>query len=143
MRALRFALLALAAFAASGVSAAERVGAGDFAEIRAVIERQLEALRRDDAEQAFALVAPEIQRAYGTPRRYLEVMRTAYAPVTRPVSVAFRDLWLLEGEVVQQLQVTDAAGTVWRVFYPMQRQKDGSWRTAGCQLARQARAIAI
>ncbi len=143
MRLLRFAWIALIAFAAPAAPAAEQVSAHDLAEIRAVIERQIDAFRRDNAQEAFALVSPGIQRAYGTAQRYLDVVRTAYRPVYRPASVAFRELWVLEGEVVQQLLVTDRSGKVWRVFYPMQRQKDGSWRTNGCQLAQQAKAIVI
>jgi hypothetical protein len=38
--------------------------------IRAVIERQLEAVRQEDAAAAFTLASPEIQAKYGTtPRR--------------------------------------------------------------------------
>src|SRR6266404_4298923 len=65
------------------------VTAGDLAEIRAVIIRQIEALRRDDAESAFALVSPAVQQTYGTPERFLDVMRTSYHPVYRPAAVTF------------------------------------------------------
>src|SRR2546429_5824937 len=65
------------------------VTADDLAEIRAVIARQIEALRRDDAESAFALVSPAVQQTYGTPERFLDVMRTSYRPVYRPAAIAF------------------------------------------------------
>jgi hypothetical protein len=45
------------------------------------------------------------------------------------------------GEVVQQVQVTDGAGTVWVAYYAMQRQKDGSWRMNGCHLVQPTRII--
>jgi Domain of unknown function (DUF4864) len=39
----------------------------DRAAIRTVIERQLDALRQDDAASAFALASPEIQAKFETP----------------------------------------------------------------------------
>src|SRR2546430_16292752 len=65
------------------------VTAGDLAEIRAVISRQIEAFRRDDAESAFALVSPAVQQTYGTPARFLGAMRTSYPPGYRPSALRF------------------------------------------------------
>jgi hypothetical protein len=65
----------------------------------------------------------------------------AYRAVYRPASVAFLDLMVMGGDVVQQVQVTDRAGGVWLAYFSMQRQKDGSWRTNGCHLVQPARTI--
>lgn len=119
----------------------ERVTAEDLSEIRAVIKGQMDAFRRDDARGAFALASPGVQQAFGTPERFLDAVRSAYRAVYRPASVAFLELVLIGGDVVQQVQVTDRAGTVWLAYYAMQRQKDGSWRTSGCHLAPPARTI--
>jgi len=110
------------------------VTADDLAEIRAVISRQIEAFRRDDAESAFALVSPAVQQTYGTPARFLDVMRTAYQPVYRPAAVTFLEPVVFGADAVQPVQLTDRAGGVWLAYYAMQRQKDGSWRAAGCRL---------
>jgi uncharacterized protein DUF4864 len=128
--------------AAPGVLGVEnRVTGADVAEIRAVIHRQIDALRRDDAHGAFALVSPAVQQAYGTPERFLDVMRMAYRAVYRPTSVTFLELIVMGSEVVQQVQVTDHSGSVWVAYYAMQRQKDGSWRTNGCHLVQPTRII--
>jgi hypothetical protein len=118
-----------------------RVTGADIAEIRAVIHRQIDAFRRDDAHSAFALVSPGVQQAYGTPERFLDAVRMGYRAVYRPASVSFLELVLMGGEVVQQVQVTDGAGSVWIAYYSMQRQKDGSWRTNGCHLVQPTRII--
>ena len=118
-----------------------RVTGADVAEIRAVIHRQIDAFRRDDAQSAFALVSPGVQQAYGTPERFLDAVRMGYRAVYRPASVSFLELLVMGGEVVQQVQVTDGAGTVWVAYYAMQRQKDGSWRTNGCHLVQPTRII--
>ena len=118
-----------------------RVTGTDVAEIRAVIHRQIDAFRRDDAQSAFALVSPGVQQAYGTPERFLDAVRMGYRAVYRPASVSFLELLVMGGEVVQQVQVTDGASTVWVAYYAMQRQKDGSWRTNGCHLVQPTRII--
>jgi hypothetical protein len=126
----------------AGVAASEgRVTGADVAEIRAVIHRQIDAFRRDDAHSAFALVSPGVQQAFGTPERFLDVVRMAYRAVYRPASVSFLDLVVMGGDVVQPVQVTDRAGGVWLAYYAMQRQKDGSWRTNGCHLVQPIRII--
>jgi hypothetical protein len=118
-----------------------RVSPADAAEIRAVIHRQIDAFRRDDARGAFALVSPGVQQAFGTPERFLEAVRTSYRPVYRPFSVSFLELVLMDREVVQQVQIIDRDGGVWVAYYAMQRQRDGSWRTNGCHLVPPPRKI--
>jgi Domain of unknown function (DUF4864) len=139
---LRALFFCIALLAAPGVFGAQsRVTGADVAEIRGVIHRQIDAFRRNDAKSAFALVSPAVQQAYGTPQRFLDVMRMSYRAVYRPASVSFRELIVMDSEVVQQLQVTDRAGSVWVAYYAMQRQKDGSWRTHGCHLVQPGRII--
>jgi len=137
LRALAFLLAA----APAAALAEPRVSAADLSEIRAVIERQIEAFRRDDARGAFALASPGVQRAFGTPERFLDTVRSSYRAVYRPAAVSFREPVLIGGDVVQQVQLTDRSGAVWLAYYAMQRQRDGSWRTSGCHLAPPARTI--
>jgi hypothetical protein len=125
----------------SGANAAGGVTSADLAEIRQVIERQIDAFRRDDAHGAFALVSPDVRHSFGTAERFLEVVRMAYRAVYRPANVAFLDLTVMSGEVVQQLQVIDRAGALWLAYFSMQRQVDGSWRMNGCHLVQPARTI--
>ena len=136
---MRILLLLLALLPAPAV--ASNVSSVDMLEIRAVIHRQIDAFRRDDAKGAFALVSPGVQQEYGTPERFLDVMRSSYRPVYRPQSVAFLELVVMGGDVVQQVQLTDRAGAVWVAYYAMQRQKDGTWRTNGCHLVQPSRTI--
>jgi hypothetical protein len=125
-----------------GVAAADSgVSAADMSEIRGVIHRQIDAFRRDDAPGAFALVSPGVQQTFGTPERFLDTVRTAYRAVYRPSAVAFLELVVMGGDVVQTIQVTDHTGIVWVAYYAMQRQKDGSWRTNGCHLVQPSRII--
>jgi len=126
---------------ASAALADARVTSADVAEIHAVIHRQIDAFKRDDAKGAFALVSPGVQHSFRTPEKFLDVIRMAYRAVYRPAAVAFLDVVVLGEEVVQQVQVTDRAGLVWVAYYAMQRQRDGSWRTNGCHLVQPARTL--
>jgi Domain of unknown function (DUF4864) len=139
MRRILWLLLALLAPATAGTAADRRVTSADVAEIRAVIERQIEAFRRDDAQGAFALVSPGVQQAFRTPEKFLDVVRVAYRAVYRPASVTFLELLVMGDDVVQQVQLMDRSGTQWVAYYAMQRQRDGSWRTNGCHLAQAVR----
>jgi hypothetical protein len=130
---LRAALLFLALVAPA--AAQPSVSAEDLAEIRAVINRQIDAFRRDDARGAFALASPAVQQTFGTPERFLDVVRAAYRPVYRPAALVFLEPVVLGDDAVQPVQVTDSAGTLWLAYYAMQRQRDGSWRANGCHLA--------
>ena len=120
-------------------SALAAVNGADMLEIRTVIQRQMDAFRRDDARGAFALVSPGVQQAFRTPERFLDVVRLAYRAVYRPGAIAFRDALVLGEEVVQPVQITDRAGDAWVAYYSMQRQRDGSWKTNGCHLVQPAR----
>lgn len=136
MRALVLSLvLAMPGWAQAGVTA------DDLAEIRAVINRQIDAFRRDDARGAFALVSPEVQETFGTAERFLDAMRVSYRAVYRPAQVTFLNLTVIGPDAVQRVQLRDGSGAVWHAYYAMQRQRDGSWRTSGCRLVQPAKSI--
>jgi type II secretory pathway pseudopilin PulG len=135
VRILGTLLLALAPLFASAQGA---VPAADAQAVRAVIEAQLDAFRRDDAARAFSLATPGIRETFGSAENFLAMVRNSYAAVYRPKSVAFEAPLVIDGELVQPVRLTDAEGRAWIALYPMQRQPDGSWRTNGCQLARLA-----
>ncbi len=79
--------LASAGVAAPGKTVADQTAGG--AEIRGVIERQLAAFERDDADGAFAFASPGIRRRFGTPETFMDMVRRHYPPVYRPRDVAF------------------------------------------------------
>src|SRR5438067_11110737 len=111
---LRALLLAIALCAPALAQAA--VTAEDLAEIRAVINRQIEAFRRDDAESAFALVSPAVQQTYGTPSRFLDVMRTSYHPVYRRAAVVFLEPVMFGSAALQPVQPTHRSRAVWPAY---------------------------
>jgi hypothetical protein len=133
---LRSFALALFLFGLVAPSPAAEVSLEDATAIRAVIAEQLEAFARDDGRRAFALATAGIRERFGTPEMFMDMVRTGYPVVYRPKTVRFEKPAVVDGEVIQPVRMTDAAGDTWIAFYPMQREADGAWRINGCQLAR-------
>jgi len=131
-RVLPFLLLALLPLAALA-----QVKAADAAAVRKVIEAQLDAFRKDDAPRAFSYATDGIRLTFGTAGNFMEMVRSQYAVVYRPRSVAFdAPVPIDDDDLVQPVRLTDAGGRAWIALYPMQRGPDGVWRTNGCQLRR-------
>ena len=129
----RWLAAAWLALAGAGAQAAELEGE-DRQAIRAVIESQLAAFARDDAETAFAYAAPSIKAKFGTAERFMAMVRSAYAPVYRPRRVAFAEIDTSGAVPVQLVRIEGPRGGAYLAHYPMQRQADGGWLIAGCYL---------
>jgi hypothetical protein len=136
---MRRALIATALVLAlaPALAGAQAVSDADARAVRQVIEAQLEAFRRDDAPRAFSYAAPGIRDSFGTPEKFMAMVREQYAVVYRPRSVSFEEPLIVGGEdLVQPVRMTDGYGHAWMAIYPMAKQPDGSWRINGCHLAR-------
>ena len=133
---LKFAALALLlALQAAGMSAhAENLNPVEEKSIRAVVEGQLAAFAKDDADKAFSFAAPNVRKAVGSAASFMSMVRSDYPVVYRPASVAFLKPEGKDGDAVQRVQMVDASGDAWLAVYSLQKQKDKSWRITGCAL---------
>lgn len=112
----------------------EPVSAVDAKAVRAVVEAQLDAFAADDAKKAFSYAAPSIREMFGTPERFVAMVRAGYPVVYRPASVTFlQPLWV-QGQLVQGVRLTDSDGGQWLATYRLERQPDKSWRISGCDV---------
>ena len=100
----------------------------DRAAIRTVIERQLDALRQDDAASAFALASPEIQAKFKAPERFLTMVRTSYQPHLSTVRSCFVISQHAGGQPTQAVLLVGPDGVPVLALYPMQQQPDRSGR---------------
>jgi hypothetical protein len=117
---------------------AQDLSAADRGAIRAVISDQLAAFQRDDGDAAFALASPNIRAQFGSVGNFMDMVRTGYQPVYRPREVAFGDIVTINGRIVQSVLLVGPDGVPVTALYTMEQQPDGSWRIAGCALARTA-----
>jgi hypothetical protein len=116
------------------VAANEAPSDADWASIRAVINSQLDAFQRDDADAAFSFASPAIQKQFHTASEFMQMVRTGYGAVYRPVSVQFLDHFVLSDQPIQPLEIVMPDASVVVAFYIMERQPGGDWKIAGCAL---------
>ena len=110
------------------------LGDGDREAIQQVISRQLDAFQRDDETEAFSYASPSIQAQFKTPAEFMRMVRNGYEAVYRPRSTRFLETYVLNGQVVQPLEVVAADASVLVALYLMERQPDRTWRISGCVL---------
>ncbi|HJY75352.1 MAG TPA: DUF4864 domain-containing protein [Burkholderiales bacterium] len=121
---------------APALAGAQAISDADARAVRAVIEAQLDAFKRDDAKRAFSYATPGIRDSFGTAERFMAMVREQYAVVYRPRSVSFEAPLMAGEDLVQPVHLTDGEGHAWMAIYPMVKLPDGSWRINGCHLAR-------
>ena len=102
---------------------------------RAVIENQIAAFQRDDADGAFAFAAPSIRQKFGDAATFIRMVRDGYRPVYRPREVLFRGIDATGALPIQEVLVVGPDGRGFIARYPMQKQPDGGWLIAGCFLS--------
>ncbi|HEY5321885.1 MAG TPA: DUF4864 domain-containing protein, partial [Caldimonas sp.] len=116
----------------SAPARAEPVSAADTQAVRAVVEAQLAAFAEDDGQRAFSYAAPSIREMFGSPERFMAMVRGSYPVVYRPSAVVFLHPAWVQGQLVQGVHLTDAGGALWLAVYNLERQPDKSWRISGC-----------
>ena len=108
--------------------------AADEKSVRTVVEGQLGAFARDDANKAFSYAAPNVREAVGTAANFMAMVRNSYPAVYRPASVAFLKPEGKDDRAIQRVQMTDASGDSWLAIYSLERQKNKAWRITGCMV---------
>ena len=102
--------------------------------IIAVIDAQLEAFRSGDAERAYSLATPGIQRQFTNSSIFMEMVINGYNVLRQPTKVEYHDLREHFGVKVQLVKLTDLNGFTFQAFYQMEQQNSGEWRIGGCMI---------
>ena len=106
------------------------------ADARALIERQFDALARDDAPGAYAEAAPNIAAIFPDAGAFLAMVRQRYAPVYRHRSVEFGAAAIGADTIEQVVTLVDPDNQVWKALYRLSRQPDGTLLISACTLIR-------
>lgn len=98
--------------------------------IRATISDQIAAFRENDLDAAYGHAAPGIQRLFGSPQRFADMVRGGYPMVWRPRAFEFLGLREEGGRIWQRVMLTGPEGGLHILDYDM-REIDGVWRIGG------------
>ncbi len=134
MRSLIFRFFVLGILFAAVPQHARAGGSGPGDDIRSTINMQLEAFQRDDWAGAFAYASPVLQRIFGSPERFRDMVLGGYRAVYRPQQVTFRDFDTSGPRPVQIVFFIGPDGLAYLAAYEMEQQPDGSWRIASVQM---------
>ncbi|MBQ0712014.1 MAG: DUF4864 domain-containing protein [Porticoccus sp.] len=115
-------------FSATSVFAAEEVDEVDVTAVRFVIDSQISAFKSGDHQSAYGFAAPNVQQAFPSVDVFIDMVRRGYMPIYQPASYFFGRNMLSEGEVYQELIVTDADRKLWQIIYTLIQQEDKSWK---------------
>lgn len=119
------------------ISSAVLARAGDdVAAGRAVIQSQQDAFSRDDGAAAYNFASPALQSLFRTPETFMFMVRKGYAPVYRNKSFEFGLARVIDGKIVQDVEIVDADGVAWDARYTLEPQPDGSLKISSCVLAK-------
>lgn len=103
---------------------------------RTVIEKQIDAFLKDDADTAYSFAAPGIKARYPDKAAFFEMVKRSYSPVYQPGNYAFgRSRSVSDGAmVVHEVLISGRDGKDWKALYQLLRQPDGTYRIGGVAL---------
>ncbi len=127
-------MLIAGASLASRLAWANEVTHAQVSQARAVVQDQLDAFADDDAVKAFLLSSASVRERFGSPDRFIAMIRRRYPMVFRPASVAFLKPQWEDSDLMQGVQMTDAQGSGWLATFRVQPQTKGPWLIAGCRV---------
>ena len=128
MRGLIFLIACLIGPVAFAVSAA------DIDAAQSIISAQEQAFARDDAATAYSFASPTLQSYFRNPDGFMYMVRNGYAPVYRHRSFVFGEARIVDGKILQDVQIVDADGVAWDALYTLETQADGSLKISACIL---------
>jgi hypothetical protein len=108
--------------------------AGESSDVRALIERQLDAFAHDDAAAAYSYAAPGLKIVFTDPDNFMAMVRNRYQPVYRHRSVEFGKMDINGDNAQQIVTIVDNDSIVWKALYTLARQPGGAWLINGCVL---------
>jgi hypothetical protein len=100
---------------------------------RQVIQRQIDAFLKDDADTAYSFASPGIKARYPDKTAFFAMIRNSYQPVYHPGNYAFgRSKSIADGALIlHEVTITGQDGKNWKALYKMARQPDGSYKIDG------------
>jgi hypothetical protein len=106
----------------------------DVVNIQKVIRLQIEAMRRDDWDEAFEYASRDIQRSFVNSKIFRKMVLAKYRIVYQPRLSSFKKIKLVNGIPAQGVYMIDDRGKSALVVYFMRQDENRNWRINGVQL---------
>ena len=104
--------------------------------LRGLVQQQLDAFQRDDGATAFSFAGTRVHTIFPDADTFMRMVRDSYPPVYRPRSVVFGQLVDTASGPIQVVYLGGQDGVGYVALYTFEKLTDGSWRIAGCLLAK-------
>lgn len=130
----------LALFAATIITISASLPAGaqvsqrDREAFKEIISSQIQAFEDDDAERAFSYAVPALRERFGSPERFMKIIRENYPPVFLPRRYVFGDVSNELDRPTQQVRLEGPHGRSWIALYAFERYPHAGWKIAGVTL---------
>ncbi|MDX2465515.1 MAG: DUF4864 domain-containing protein [Porticoccus sp.] len=115
-------LLSSASAMADGVSSA------NVKAVQLVINGQIAALKSGDYQSAYSFAAPNVKAAFPSAKIFISMVENGYRPLYHHSSYVFGKNTVSNGEVYQEIIVSDDARKLWQFIYILSQQQDQSWK---------------
>lgn len=96
--------------------------------IEAMVTREFDALRREDAEEAFAHVALSAHSYFPTKDAYFALMRDKFAPMFEASEYRLGELKVTSKGLTQEIQFSDRRGRPFLAFFVLENQGYLGWK---------------
>jgi len=93
-----------------------------------VISNQISAFVEGDSDRAFSYTSRSIRRIFGTPGKFIAMVKKGYLPLYKPSNFRFGKSIISNGNLYQQVITTDNKGKMWEALYALIQQSNGEWK---------------
>lgn len=108
--------------------------AQEWADIRSVIESQLDAFQRDDEAGAYSLAAPSVRQRFPTAEAFNKMVREKYRPFYSPREIKFLTPSIVSGRILQGIQFLSDENQLLLAVFTLERQQDKTWKIKACDM---------
>lgn len=100
----------------------------DVKAVQRVIGGQIYALKSGNHQTAYSYAAPNVQQAFPSVKNFISMVQKGYRPLYQHTSYIFGKNTTSNGEVYQEVIVSDETRQLWQFIYTLKQQKDYSWK---------------
>lgn len=115
----------------NGPPSVTEISEGDHRQLQELIDTQIEALRAQDVETAWAGGTNLFKVNTGSPKRYYDLLNAGYRPVLEAEKIKQGPYLLTAHGLAQELTLSSEAHGCRSALFLVKRSSDGAWRHNG------------